>query len=94
MRPSLRFLVGVVLAWAGVRAATLGILPGASIFRVPAGEAHPAPEPPPVAATQFPSIEPIAPADASLMQTGVVIDKWLFFWRKPCLLIARKTLLC
>ncbi|HWU92235.1 MAG TPA: hypothetical protein VN106_03200 [Sphingomicrobium sp.] len=71
MRPSLRFLVGVVLAWAGVRAATLGILPGASIFRVPAGEAHSAPAPPPVAATQFPSIEPIAPAspaDASLMQ--------------------------
>lgn len=56
MRPSLRFLIGVVMAWVGVRAATLGMLPGASILHTQPSEAHPGP----VAPTQFPSLDQIA----------------------------------
>jgi hypothetical protein len=58
VRPSLRFLAVAVIGWAGFRAATLGALPGAEIFRIGHGEA----KPPPIIATQFPPIEPIAPA--------------------------------
>ena len=58
MRPSLRFLGVAVLGWAGVRAATLGVLPGAELFQVEPSEA----KPPPIVATQFPAIEPIEPA--------------------------------
>ena len=61
MRPSLRFLAAAVVGWAGLRAATLGALPGAELFQfVP----RPAPAPTVVAASQFPEIEPIAPAPA------------------------------
>lgn len=60
MRPSLRFLALTVLGWAGVRAATLGVLPGAEVFQVSRSEA----QPPPVTPTEFPPIEPIAPASA------------------------------
>lgn len=60
MRPSLRFLALVVVAWSGFRAATLGALPGAEIFRIDRSEA----KPPPLAPTEFPPIEPIAPATA------------------------------
>jgi hypothetical protein len=59
MRPSLRFLAIAVIGWAGVRAATLGTLPGAEIFKIERGEAKP---PPPIVATQFPPIDPIAPS--------------------------------
>lgn len=58
MRPSLRFLALAVLGWAGFRAATLGILPGAEIFRIDPSEA----KAPPIVPTQFPPIEPVAPA--------------------------------
>ena len=58
MRPSLRFLVLALVGWAGIRSATLGILPGAQIFRVSRGEAAA----PPIVPTQFPPIDPIAPA--------------------------------
>jgi hypothetical protein len=58
MRPSLRFLAVAVVGWAGVRAATLGIIPGAELFASRPG----APAAPPVAATQFAPVEPIAPA--------------------------------
>ena len=58
MRPSLRFLGLALFGWAGVRATTLGIIPGAELFRVPETEALV----PPVAATQFPPIEPVQPA--------------------------------
>lgn len=58
MRPSLRFLLVAVIGWAGLRAATLGALPGAEIFRIARSEA----KPPPIVPTQFPPIEPIAPA--------------------------------
>jgi len=60
MRPSLRFLTLAVFGWAGLRAATLGALPGAQVFRITRSEA----KPPPIIPTQFPPIEPIAPADA------------------------------
>ena len=61
MKPSLRFLALVVVAWTGFRAATLGALPGAEIFRIDRSEA----KPPPIAPTEFPPIEPIAPATAA-----------------------------
>ena len=60
MRPSLRFLALVVVGWVGVRAMTLGVVPGAEIFRVEPSEAR---EPPPIVATQFPPIEPVQPAE-------------------------------
>ena len=60
MRPSLRFLALVVVAWTGFRAAMLGALPGAETFRIDRSEA----KPPPIAATEFPPIQPIAPATA------------------------------
>lgn len=56
MRPSLRFLVIAIVGWAGVRAATLGSLPGVDLFRV--DQAHL--KAPPVVPTQFPPIEPVA----------------------------------
>ena len=59
MRPSLRFLALVVVGWAGVRAMTLGTVPGAEIFSIKPSEAK---APPPIAATQFPPIEPVMPA--------------------------------
>jgi hypothetical protein len=58
MRPSLRFLAVAVVGWAGLRAATLGALPGAEIFHIDGSEA----KPPAIIPTQFPPIEPIAPA--------------------------------
>jgi hypothetical protein len=58
MRPSLRFLALAVFGWMGFRAATLGMLPGAEIFRIDPSEA----KPPPIVPTQFPPIEPVAPA--------------------------------
>ena len=56
MRPSLRFLAVAVIGWAGVRAASLGIIPGADMFKSEPATAQP------MMATQFPEIEPIAPA--------------------------------
>src|SRR6185369_16517201 len=61
MRPSLRFLALAVVGWAGVRAAMLGALPGAEIFSIDKSEAK---SPPPIVPTEFPPIEPIAPAGA------------------------------
>ena len=58
MRPSLRFLAIAVIGWAGVRAAALGVLPGAEMFRVERSEA----KVPPVVATEFPPIAPVEPA--------------------------------
>lgn len=66
MRPSLRFLALTVLGWAGVRAATLGVLPGASLFRVSPSAA----QPPPVTPTEFPAIEPLAAAPADSAASG------------------------
>lgn len=58
MRPSLRFLAVAVIGWAGLRAATLGALPGAEIFQIDRSDA----KPPAIVPTHFPPIEPIAPA--------------------------------
>ena len=58
MRPSLRFLTLAMIGWAGVRAATLGVLPGEELFRIDRSEARA----PPIVPTQFPAIEPIEPA--------------------------------
>ena len=55
MRPSLRFLALAVVGWAGVRAATLGELPGAELFRIERSEA----KPPAIVPTQFPAIQPV-----------------------------------
>ena len=59
MRPSLRFLLVALFGWAGIRAVTLGALPGEELFRVDPSEA----KPPPLIPTQFPPLEPIAAAD-------------------------------
>ena len=56
MRPSLRFLGLAVVGWVGVRAAALGMLPGAELFHIERGE----PKTPPIVPTQFPAIEPVA----------------------------------
>lgn len=58
MRPSLRFLAMAVIGWVALRAATLGVLPGAEVFTVDRSEA----KPPPIIPTEFPPIEPIEPA--------------------------------
>jgi hypothetical protein len=60
MRPSLRFLALALFGWAGIRAASLGALPGAEIFSIEASEA----KAPPIVATQFPGIDPVEPANA------------------------------
>jgi len=70
VRPSLRFLALAVFGWAGVRAATIGALPGAELFRVEKSE----PKAPPIIPTEFPPIIPVAPAavqtDAPLESTS------------------------
>lgn len=58
MRPSLRFLILAVAGWIGVRAAAVGVLPGAEMLTVERSEA----KVPPIAATQFPPIVPVEPA--------------------------------
>lgn len=59
MRPSIRFLAVVVLGWAILRAAALGILPGGELFHSEPARATA----PPIVPTEFPPIEPVAPAD-------------------------------
>ena len=65
MKPSLRFLALAGFGWAGVRAWSLGALPGAELFEVEPSEA----KAPPIAATQFPPIEPVQPS-APVVQAG------------------------
>ena len=64
MRPSLRFLGLAVVGWVGVRAAALGMLPGSELFRIERSEA----KTPPIVATQFPAIEPVASAEPQAAQ--------------------------
>lgn len=62
MRPSLRFLALAVAGWAGLRAVSVGALPGAELFGVAPSEANV----PPIAPTEFPSIAPVdAAADGA-----------------------------
>lgn len=56
MSASLRFLALALVGWVGVRAATLGHVPGAELFTIDREERDPAP--PAIAQTQFPPIEP------------------------------------
>jgi hypothetical protein len=56
VRPSLRFLAIAVVGWSGLRAATLGVLPGAEIFRIERSEA----KAPAIIPTEFPPIVPVA----------------------------------
>lgn len=63
MRPSLRFLGLAIAGWAGIRAATMGALPGAEIFRIDRSEAK---SPPPIMATEFPAIPPVETAEAAI----------------------------
>ena len=58
MKPSLRFLTMAIVGWAGIRAATLGALPGAEIFAVQPSQA----KPPPIVQTRFQEIPPVEPA--------------------------------
>jgi len=61
VRPSLRFLAVAIVGWAGFRAATLGVLPGAELFQIERSEA----KTPPIVPTEFPPIEPVEPATAT-----------------------------
>jgi len=61
VRPSLRFLALVMVGWGGLRATTLGMVPGSDMFRVERKA-----QPPPIVPTQFPSIEPIDTATAPI----------------------------
>ena len=58
MRPSLRFLLLALVGWVGVRAAALGVFPGTELFKIERSEA----KTPALIATQFPEVEPVAPA--------------------------------
>jgi hypothetical protein len=61
VRPSLRFLALVVAGWAGVRAYSIGALPGGSLRLIEPSEAKTAP---PIVETQFPPIEPVQVTNA------------------------------
>lgn len=65
MRPSLRFLALVVAGWAGVRAYSMGALPGGSLHMIGQSEAKTAP---PLVPTEFPPIEPLPGADPVPLQ--------------------------
>jgi hypothetical protein len=66
MRPSLRFLALAVVGWAGIRAATLGQIPGASVSAAePSRPAVTA-----IAQTQFPEIAPLAAAPTGAAPMG------------------------
>jgi len=60
LSPSLRFLAVALIGWTGIRAASLGMLPGAGLFRI-TSEAR-SPSPPPILPTQFAAIPPADPA--------------------------------
>lgn len=61
MSAPVRFLALLVVGWAGVRAATLGMIPGVTV-----SYAKPLPraDPPPLVATEFPPLPPVDPAFA------------------------------
>jgi len=65
MRPSVRFLAIALVGWAGARAMTVGAIPGAEMFRIERSEAK---APLPIAATEFPPLEPVQPVDPAYYQ--------------------------
>ena len=74
MSASLRFLALAVVGWAGVRAATLGALPGTEAFTL--GRAEPVrvaetSDVPAIVPTEFPAIEP-AGAEVGQEASGLV----------------------
>lgn len=74
MRPSLRFLGLALAGWIGVRAAMLGAIPGADFFTLRQGAAASATPSAALVPTEFPPIEPLAPADpeaAAMMQAAM-----------------------
>lgn len=58
MSAPIRFLAAVVIGWAGVRAATLGAIPGFTLSYAKPAAAR---ELPPIVATRFPPISPAQP---------------------------------
>jgi len=66
VRPSLRFLAVAVLGWTGFRAASLGMLPGSELLQIQPSEA----KAPPIVATEFPPIEPLATTAAAAAPTA------------------------
>jgi hypothetical protein len=69
VRPSLRFLALAVVGWAGLRAATSGALPGATLFGFQRSE----PKVPLIVPTRFPAVEPIQPANPMQPETQAAI---------------------
>lgn len=61
MRPSLRFIALVAVGWTGVRAYSLGALPGGSLRLVAPSEARTLP---PIVPTELPPIDPAPAAEA------------------------------
>ena len=55
MSASLRFLALALVGWAGIRAASLGFVPGAELFAIETGRAETAP--PAIAQTHFPALD-------------------------------------
>ncbi|HEU0309889.1 MAG TPA: hypothetical protein VFR36_01535 [Sphingomicrobium sp.] len=60
MSRSIRFLGAAILAWAGVRALSLGIIPGTQALAFDASAARPRLSLPPIEPTLLPAIEPLA----------------------------------
>jgi len=61
MSQSIRFLGVAVMAWAGVRAVSLGLIPGTEAFAFDLPEKAETATMPAVQPTQLPAIEPVAP---------------------------------
>lgn len=69
MSASIRFLGFAVLAWAGVRAASLGLIPGTANL-TSAAEAATTPSLPAIAETQFTPPAPPMPVDGPMTEAG------------------------
>ncbi|MEO7634998.1 MAG: hypothetical protein ABIS38_05060 [Sphingomicrobium sp.] len=69
MSPSLRFLFVAVVAWTGVRAASLGVMPAGSLLSAKPREAR---TPPPIVATEFPPIEPLPAAPPEVPAQDII----------------------
>ncbi|MFL6739045.1 MAG: hypothetical protein ACJ8FC_08210 [Sphingomicrobium sp.] len=62
MSQSIRFLGFAILAWAAVRAVSLGLVPGTGALAFDIRSARPETQLPPIQPTIFPSIDPVRPA--------------------------------
>lgn len=65
MNGPVRFLLVALVAWAGIRGATLGLVPGAELFT----PARARPALPPIVATSFPPLEPVSSEAAPAAQS-------------------------